>query len=389
MADTSVKVFSSSDPGAPVLSGLAGALIPILKACLVEGRGLSGVVSLTVAEGIATATYAAGHPFSVGSVGLFAGAAPAGLNGEQRILTTSTNSVTFAATGIADGAATGSITSKLASAGWQQLFSGTNLLALKPNAVEATGCVLRVDDTGASNARIVGYESMSDVNTGVGPFPTNTMAPGGTYWWRSDSGTSAARPWRMYADGRFFYLWVAAGESSSGRGSLMMFGDINSFKSGDAWACVTNGMESTASTSVLQPGCAGVGNASTTATAGFVIARNHLALGGAQMVTKSAAYNFAQGYSATPAYNPTAMVFPNGADNSLRLAPVEVLTSAGVRGTLPGLYHSPQMLTGFFRTGDAVQGTGAFEGRRFSALVVGPPIGGVEGVVFIDITGWR
>ena len=117
---TSVKVFASTDPGALVLSGTAGALSTLLKTYLVDGRGSGAVATLAVAAGIATATYSAGHPFAEGSVGEFAGATPSGLNGQKRILSVATNSVTFDATGVADGAATGSITSKLASAGWQQ-----------------------------------------------------------------------------------------------------------------------------------------------------------------------------------------------------------------------------------------------------------------------------
>lgn len=163
---TSVKVFASTDPGALVLSGTAGALSTLLKTYLVDGRGSGAVATLNVTAGVATATYSAGHPFAVGSVGEFAGATPSGLNGQKRILSVATNSVTFAAPGIADGAATGSITSKLASAGWQQVFSATNVTCLKPAVPEATGCVLRVDDTGTTNARVRAYEAMTDVGTG-------------------------------------------------------------------------------------------------------------------------------------------------------------------------------------------------------------------------------
>ncbi|MEG0051636.1 MAG: hypothetical protein RR715_00090 [Comamonas sp.] len=389
---TSVKNFSSTDPGAMVLSGTAGALSALLKAYLVDGRGAGAVQGLTVANGIATAVYAAGHPFSVGSVGLFAGATPAGLNGEKRILTTATNSVTFAAPGIADGAATGSITSKLAAAGWLQVAAGANILALKSASAEGTGCVLRIDDTGAAAARAIGYESMSDINTGSGPFPSAAMNSGGQYWWKSDSAGVSPRAWRMFADDRLFYLWVAAGGGVQGQGILAVFGDINSAKSGDSWACVINGFSSGSNTSVAQAGCAGFGNAAVAATSEFVIARSHLGVGGAQLAKKLAAHNLGAGYSGTLPYNPNALNYPNGPDNSLRLAPVEVVSGAGIRGVLPGLYHCPQMLAGLFGTGDRVNGTGAFAGRTFCALVVGPSVGSslTPGVVFLDITdSWR
>ena len=169
MSSTSVKTFASTDPGASALSGTAGSQLAIVKTCLVDGRGAGAVATLVVAAGIATANYAAGHPFAVGSVGLFAGATPAELNGEKRILTASTTAVTFAAPGIADGAATGSITSKLAAAGWTELYPGTaNVLALKPSVPEATGCVVRLDDSSAQNARVRAYEQSPGTNLIIG-----------------------------------------------------------------------------------------------------------------------------------------------------------------------------------------------------------------------------
>ena len=107
-----IFTFDSSQPGAPVLSGTAGALRTLLKACLVDGFGAGAVATLTVSGGIATATYAGAHPFKVGYVAQFAGATPAGLNGNKVILSATGTSVTFAAPGVPDGAATGTITSK-------------------------------------------------------------------------------------------------------------------------------------------------------------------------------------------------------------------------------------------------------------------------------------
>ena len=191
-----IFTFDSSQPGAPVLSGTAGALRTLLKACLVDGFGAGAVATLTVSGGIATATYAGAHPFKVGYVAQFAGATPAGLNGDKVILSVTGTSVTFAAPGVPDGAATGTITSKAAPAGWQELFAGAlaNVIALKPSVVEATGCVLRIADTTTRTARIVGYESMSNINTGAGKFPTEAQFAGGLYLPKSDQSTSMERP---------------------------------------------------------------------------------------------------------------------------------------------------------------------------------------------------
>ena len=99
--------FDHTMPGALQLTGVAGSLRNILKTYLVDGAGAGPVATLTVVGGVATAAYDSGHPFKPGAIGQFAGATPAGLNGLKPILTTTTNTVTFAAPGVADGAATG------------------------------------------------------------------------------------------------------------------------------------------------------------------------------------------------------------------------------------------------------------------------------------------
>src|SRR5574337_1555206 len=55
-------------------------------------------------------------------------------------------------------------------AGWVKPYSGTNLAAYR--AATGNQFYFRVDDSGTVEARISGYETMSDVNTGTGQFPT-------------------------------------------------------------------------------------------------------------------------------------------------------------------------------------------------------------------------
>ena len=386
-----IYTYDSNMAGAPVLSGTAGALRALVKAALVDGFGAGAVATLTVSAGIATATFAGAHPYRIGTPSQIAGATPSGLNGQKRVLSITSSAITFDATGIADGTATGTITHKVAAAGWQELFAGavTNVLCIKPTVPEATGCVLRIDDTGTTTARARGFESMTSASVGAGPFPTDGQVSGGQNWWKSDVASTAARAWRLFADDRLIYLWVAAGTNTQGRGSLLVFGDINSDKSGDAYSCVINGLASNTSNAALQPGCCGTGQSAAAATADFVLARSHFPIGGAQLAKKVAAHNTGLGASGSTAYNPDLLVFPNGADNSLRLSPVEVMSQSGIRGTLPGLFHSPQVLAGMFSTGSIVEGTGAYAGRTFCALVVGPSTGTVEGVVFVDLGAWR
>ena len=381
-----IFTFDSSQPGAPVLSGTAGALRTLLKACLVDGFGAGPVATLTVSGGIATATYAGAHPFKVGYVALFAGATPAGLNGNKVILSVTGTSVTFAAPGVPDGAATGTITSKAAPAGWQELFAGalTNVIALKPSVVEATGCVLRVDDTGAINARVRAYEAMSDISTGVGMTPLESQAAGGLWWPKSATANATARAWILVADARGFYLAVAP--AGSDRYTLLFAGDIASLKSGDAYGYLLTGNQADQTNAYSVPdGCVGYSHRS--ARTGAYLVRGYTAIGQSTAAQRLGAHHngsTADVYAGTAGYSLGA--YPNGANNGLLTGALE-LHAAGLCGTLPGLLHPVQDCGTSFATGATVDGTDDLAGRRLLAIRTGPPAGGTVGTVFIDTTG--
>ena len=381
-----VYTFDSSMTGAPVLSGTAGALRAVLKACLVDGFGAGAVATLTVAGGIATAAFAGAHPYRIGTIAQFGGATPAGLNGQKRILSTTASAITFDAAGIADGAATGTITHKVAAAGWQELFAGsvTNVLCLKPTVVEATGCVLRIDDTGTTNARVRAYEAMTDVSTGVGPTPLESQLAGGMYWPKSGEASTLARTGYVVSDERGFYLAVAP--AGGDRYTLLYGGDIASLKSGDAYGYLLTGNQADqTNTSAVPDGCVGYSHRS--ARTGAYLVRSHTAIGQSTSVQRLGAHHngsTADGYAGTAGYS--LGTYPNGPNNGLMTGPLE-LVALGIRGTLPGLLHPVQDCGNAFATGAIVEGTGDLAGRRLMAIRTGPPASGTAGTVFIDITG--
>lgn len=381
-----IFTFDSSQVGAPVLSGTAGALRTLLKACLVDGFGAGAVATLTVSGGIATATYAGAHPFKVGYVAQFAGATPAGLNGNKVILSATGTSVTFAAPGVPDGAATGTITSKAAPAGWQELFAGSlaNVIALKPSVVEATGCVLRVDDTGTINARVRAYEAMSDISTGVGMTPLESQAAGGLWWPKSATANATARAWILVADARGFYLAVAP--AGGDRYTLLFAGDIASLKSGDAYGYLLTGNQGDQTNASSVPdGCVGYSHRS--ARTGAYLVRSHTAIGQSTSVQRLGAHHngsTADVYAGVAGYSLGS--YPNGPNNGLMTGALE-LHALGIRGTLPGLLHPVQGLGSAFASGAIVDGTDDLAGRRLIAIRTGPPASGTVGTVFMDMTG--
>lgn len=381
---TSVKHFHSGMVGAPVLSGTAGAMIAVLDACLLTGFGLQTVTTLVVSGGVATLTVPTTPSAQVGTVVLVAGATPAGLNGEQRVTAVAGNSISFA-TALADGTATGTITVKLAPAGWAKLFAGTNLAAYKPTDPSATGCVLRVDDTATTTCRVRGFESMSDVSTGLGLFPTDAQFSGGMYWGKSNTANTTARPWWVYADGRTFYILALVNLSAP----LFGFGDILSNKSGDAYSCFLTGDASNITSNVGGVGpCLGYG---AEATGSLYLPRSHTGIGGSVQARKRGALNTAPGYTGSSTYNSDGLVYPNGPDNALVVTPVHVIAASSLRGTLPGLLHTPLQVGASFNTADQVMGTGPYSGRKLHALRTGAPASSaVYGTAFMDATGpWR
>ena len=381
-----VYTFESSMTGAPVLSGTAGALRAVPKSCLVDGFGAGAVATLTVAAGIATAAFAGAHPYRVGTIAQFGGATPAGLNGQKRILSTTASAITFDATGIADGTATGTITHKVAAAGWQELFAGsvTNVLCLKPTVVEATGCVLRIDDSGTTNARVRAYEAMTDASTGTGPTPLESQLAGGLFWPKSSVASTLARTWYLVADERGFYLAVAP--AGGDRYTLLYGGDITSLKSGDAYGYLLTGNQADqTNTSSVPDGCVGYSHRS--ARTGAYLVRAHTAIGQSTAVQRLGAHHngsTADVYAGTAGYS--VGTYPNGPNNGLMTGALE-LHALGIRGTLPGLLHPVQDCGNAFATGAIVDGTGDLAGRRLMAIRTGPPAGGTVGTVFIDVTG--
>lgn len=382
-----IYTFDSTMAGAPVLSGSAGALRALIKACLVDGFGAGAVATLTVASGIATATFAGAHPYRVGLVSQFAGATPGGLNGQKAILSVTTNAVTFAAPGIADGAATGTITHKVAAAGWQELFAGAlaNVLCVKPTVPEATGCVLRIDDTGTINARVRAYESMTDVSTGTGPTPLESQLAGGLYWPKSGTADATARPWFMVADERGAYLAISP--QGADRYTLLYAGDAASLKSGDAYGYLVTGNQADQTGLTTVPdGCCGWSHRS--ARGGAYMVRSYTAIGQSTAVQRLGAHHngsIADVYAGTAGYS--LGTYPNGPNNGLMSGALE-LHAQGIRGTLPGLLHPVQDCGNAFATGTIVDGTDDLAGRRLMAIRVAPPSGSiVAGTVFVDVTG--
>ena len=389
-----VKWFSSDMRGAPTISGTAGSRIAALDACLITGFGPVTPTGITVSGGIATATLPSGQSFAQHAVVLVSGATPTALNGEHRVLTSSSTQITFATTA-ADGAATGTIEIRYAPVGgWDKVFTGTNKAVYRSADVTGPRHYLRVDDAGTTAARVRGYESMTDVDTGTGPFPTDAIMSGGGYWWGSSTASSAAVRWKLFADSRVLLLAIAPYSHSSTTtiaAPLRGFGDPIALRpGGDNWCTFL----SAAGSSIGHPpqGALDGGNPAASSTAGLSVApRAWQGLGSAVTLRPVAL----TGGTAPSGADPSLGAFPSEIDGELKISPM-LLFEAGAgkppRARVPGVWHISQTgAYGPLGDGDLLAGAGDLAGRTLMCVATGNTVSNPANAVYlVDITGpWR
>jgi hypothetical protein len=384
--DTSVKFFHSAMPGAPILSGQVNGMIPVLDACLVNGFGLKTADSLTILANVATINIATGHSAEVGSVIFVAGATPVALNGEQKVTAITGASLSFATAGLADQTATGAITYKIASAGWLKAFAGANLAAYKAADPLSAGYVLRVDDTNTFFAKVMAYESMSDVTNGVNPFPAASQKATGLWWSKSNAADATTRPWIIAVDSRFMYFM--RDNMNQNGWEMTVFGDLLPVKVGDNFATIITGQGSNVAQSAVV-----VLNqywyTTTTTTDELYLARSYTGLG-----TSMRAYRqFPCIFNSNVTYasgQVSSSPYPNGPDGGLYLTQHYVLEnpSAHFRAVSPGFFCVPQTVpVGAFASRDILTGQAAAPGKVLKAILQVP---NQPGVCFLDTTGpWR
>lgn len=377
--------FDSTETGAPVLNNAAGSLIGVLDACLITGFNTK-TVTISVTANVATAT-ANGHGFS-GTYGkdvLIAGATPALLNGRKQLTFVDTNTFKFDATGVADGAATGTITAKRDPLGWVKQFTGVNKAIYKRSDITATTIMLRIDDTNAgiataTDARARMVESATDVDTVTGLAPTDAQVSGGQFW-NKGANSVTGKLWSLVGDGKIFFL---ATRTSVAGGAPLGFGDFTSFKSGDAYnTCLFGGASAFA-------GSAGpssvMGNFGGFVTGSFnaVFARG-FNQSGAAIAASTAGFGIGMSGNASAAL-PT---YPSPMDSGLLLFPQTLLIendsvfSFPARGVMPAVCQVLARMP--FTELQIVEPVVSLPGRKL--LAVNLSSGNAAYQIAMDITG--
>lgn len=347
MAGTTVNLFRSTDAGAPVLSANQGSLIDVLDACLVNGYN-SKTITITRSGQTATAT-STSHGFALdgGTKVRISGAAQSEYNGDFVIFSVTTNTFSFTVTGTPATPATGTITAAVAPLDWGKPFSGTGLAAYRSNVVTGTRLYLRINDNNPDanayqTAKMVGYETMSDINTGVAPFPTVAQYATGMWVAKSNRAAGLANPWVLIGDGSSFYLACNPSPQNTGTFRLYHFGDLASFMQSDPYGCFITGdasnsvnLSADATSYLVQI----IASTTLVSTPSGYLARAYTQLGGS--ATAGLHGNFTLG--GTLSGYSGVVPFPNPCNNGLYLSPHYVSESASLRGKLPGMWQMLQV----------------------------------------------
>ena len=388
-----VKVYTSLQQGAPTINGTAGSLITALDAILVNGYGQVNVSSITRSGTTATVATADAHGLSTGDVVLISGATQTEYNGEFVVTVTGFSSFTYEVSGSPTTPATGTITSKRAPAGFSKVFSGTNKAVYRSNDPSSRKHYFRIVDDGstaggAREARLWGYEAMSDVDTGTGMYPTTAQYSNGFFCQKSATADSTARHWVLVTDGKTVYCFVyintpaPSGDiTNPSNVSSFGFGDAIGFKPGDAYLSWVTGDPTVNNFTNPQ---SGLFSSATWLTAAdppnptIMAARNFTGVPGARQMQV-----FATAFSAIVG-GATYISYPNPLDNGFYMVPA-LLTqgSPGLfRGRLPGFYEP--MHGRCFPNMQIIENVTGFTGRKFMMLW-GDNNG--PGVCMLDITG--
>ena len=328
---TGVTIYKNSDGSAPVLSGTVGSLLGVLDGCLVTGYGIKPAAGWT-------------KPFTGAAKTVYR--PPLGNNFHLRVNDSAT-------------------------------VQGPDEAAGAPNAREA---------------RIRGYESMTSVDIGTGPFPNATaQSTTGLTWRKSATLDATPRPWIVVADNRSVMIFVLSGDVASGY-MAGGFGDFFSLKgvtdsyrtfivgrTAEAGALATFGSESFQLVN---------GNALT--TPGHFIPRQTVLMSGVPTPVGGSIAIGKHGDSVkgVPTGTPMAgtVPFPNPPDAGIYISPLWVHDIVGTQyGRLRGFWEFLHPIAAV-ADADVFHGTGSLAGKDFLLIKGSGAIGGaaLTGIYLVE-----
>lgn len=348
MPTSQFTIYSSDDPGAPILNGATGSLLSVLNGCLVTGYGAK------LPAGWKKPFPDTGSRPGSNIVGAFTMPSGSGF------------------TMFVNDGALGGVAFETSVTGWEVILN-------------PTGSIAGTYPTNVS----------SSVGGGRGQFPTpaQLLTTGRVVWRKSNAANMTPRPWKIFADGYTVYVFMATYDTLQTY-YCGMFGDIFAYSNNDIFRCQIAGRTGdNAGAEYLDAfsngnfGGSFVGNYSYMCVyPGHFMARSWQGFNGGSSIkigkggdlTKLSDYHNAGVYPMSG-----ILTYPNPGDNSIYLSPVfvnEVQDTAGnqvgpwIRGHWRGWYHVCHAATNF-SDGQIFQGSGEYAGRSFQIIKQGSNLG--------------
>lgn len=276
------------------------------------------------------------------------------------------------------GSLSAMLNTRLTAAGWTVPYTGTNKIAVRNSASARARKYFRIDDNapgaaGAKEAYLGGFDTMSDVDTGTGQFPT--LAQTGAYSGyqpvrKSNTASATARNYLLAADDKTAILFIQHGDAANTYATIY-FGDFYSYTPGDSQcsllaARTTENLANNNGEGLLNVTAPTAGTTALVAPIyGKFVGGSHAGIAGsltAGCLTHPGAA-FSQGGGIIGGQLP----LPNPADGGIWLSPLEIFTDAGgftIRGRCRGIYvpcHLPSALG----DGDTFSGAGSLSSKSF------------------------
>jgi len=252
----------------------------------------------------------------------------------------------------------------LPAAGWTRPYYDATIDTDSPAGAfrQAAGnqmyCRIYDDASGdaAQIANIRGFETMSDIDTGTGPFPDNVSEP--TFWYTLSfhDGSGLARPWKVIADDRTAYVFIDLANTFTYHS--FGFGDTYSYVASDGYR---TGLFGGSDGFVSSSGFGELTALLSSKSRAHVMARNYLGAAGAVNV---GIHGDVIKQTGTPLIG--RLPYPHPPDNKIWLSPIYIHETAqpSIRGKLRGLWQWLHP-TGAIADGDVFSGTGALAGKTF------------------------
>ena len=404
-----VKYFNYSHVGVPPVGVAWGDMVAMLDAVLVNGFNPISITAITCTGTVATAITSAPHGNKVDQVIAITGATPSEYNGEIRITAVPTTTSFQFAVASPLAAASGTITAKTASLGFELTFTSGNKRVYRSTNPASNKPYFRIDNgqdpvygvNYQKHARVTMAEGMTNIDTfstgGKAPnYPTdptrnevgtgsgNTCVTGQYKWYQTKNyngsntaydseqyadGVTTNRQWAIIGDDRGFYFHISCMGGQPTLAAIYAFTDFKSYVPNDKYntALIASNWYNNAGAYSTFFDCQTRMDMTRDPMGSIIHMRDYTQVGNyctsSLFCLNPINSQIISGVTATVPY-------PNGSDFSLAMFPLYLKedVSLVMRGKLPGIHFIPHNIVNSYPAYTILDSVTGFSGRKFVIL---------------------